>query len=161
MSAPPTGRPGSRRRIWVGLAVGAAFAVAAIEIVALVFASGAGTVIVSDAYFQYTTPPTVFCPYTETTGGPPLTFDVRAGSVFNMSWGFGCEPYGPGNTSGATFAITSVVSSTFGFKVVDSNVPVVFGYGRIGTFNVSVRAPDWATDESLELTVQGGPYSNG
>ena len=158
MSARGKVPPGSDRRIWAGLAVGAAVAVAVVEIIALALASGAGPVIVNDASFQYTTPPTDFCPFTETTGGPPLMLEVRAGSVFNMSWGFGCEPYGPGNTSGATFAITSVVSSTAGFKVVSSNVPVVFGYGRIGTFNVSVRAPSWVWAGSLQLTVEGGPY---
>lgn len=161
MSGPPKVRRGPNRRLWVGLAVGAAFAVAAIEIAALVLVPAAGVVIVGDADFQYTDPPTVFCPYTVTTGGPPLMFEVRAGSVFKMSWGIGCEPYGPGNTTGATFAITSVVSSTFGFKVVASNVPAVFGYGRFGTFNVSVRAPDWTSYGSLELIVQGGPYPAG
>jgi hypothetical protein len=139
------------------MAAGTAFAVAALEIAALVLLSGGGMVVVRDAYFQYTDPPTDFCPYAEVTGGPPLDFEVRADSLFNLSWGFGCQPYGPGNTTGATFAITSVVSSTLGFKVVSSNVPVAFGYDRIGTFNVTVRAPNWPSYERLELTVQGGP----
>lgn len=157
MSARGRGPPGSDRRIWEGLAVGAAIAVALVEIIALALTSDAGPVIVEDASFQYTTPPTDFCPFTETTGGPPSMFEVGSGSVFNMSWGVGCEPYGPGNTTGATFAITSVVSSTVGFKVVSSNVPVVFGYGRIGTFTVNVRAPQGVWVGTLQLTVQGGP----
>jgi len=156
----PAPRPRTRRhrQLWVGLAVAAAFLVAAIEIGLLVLAPGAGWVVVTNAAFQYSTPPTDLCPFLVTTGGPPPVLEVRTGSVFNLSWGVGCEPYGPGNTTGATFVISSVFSSTWGYKVVASNVPVVFGYDRDGYFNVSVRAPDWPAYGSLVLTVGGGPY---
>jgi hypothetical protein len=160
MSLPPA--PGVRQNggLWVGLAVGVAFAISAIEIVALISLAAAGVVVVNDAAFEAYTPPTVFCPFWETTGGPPISFEVRAGSVFNMSWGIGCEPYGPGNTTGASFEITSVTSSTWGFTVVGSNLPVEFGYDENGVFNVSVRAPSWAMQSTLVLVVQGGPVAS-
>ncbi|MFZ0829756.1 MAG: hypothetical protein WCB18_09780 [Thermoplasmata archaeon] len=151
----PRGRPD--RQVWVGLAVAAAVAIGVVEIVLVVLISGVGMVVISNASVEWSTPPTDFCPYGYTTGGPPSVLEVRFGSVFNLSWGIGCEPYGPGNTTGGTYVISSVISSTWGYQVVSSNVPVVFGYDRVGYFNVSVRAPDWPADGSLVLTVEGGP----
>ncbi|MGA7860850.1 MAG: hypothetical protein WCB19_03215 [Thermoplasmata archaeon] len=158
MVAAPRHSARRRRQIWVGLAAVAAFVVAAIEIGLLVLTPGAASVVVSNVSFQYFTPPTNWCPFVFTTGEPPPVLEVPTGPVFNLSWGIGCEPYGPGNTTGATFVISSVVSSSWGYKVVASDVPVVFGYDRDGYLNVSVRAPDWPAYGSLMLTVGGGPY---
>jgi hypothetical protein len=159
MSVSPAPRARRNGGLWVRFAVGVAFAVSAIEIVALISLAATGVVVVNDAAFEDYTPPTVFCPFLETTGGPPISFEVRAGAVFNMSWGIGCEPYGPGNTTGAAFEITSVTSSTWGFTVVGSNLPVKFGYDENGLFTVTVRAPSWATESTLVLVVQGGPVA--
>jgi len=160
MAAASTRLARRSRPFWVGLAVAAAVAVAAIELSLILLASPVGTVIINNATFQYNTPPTYFCPFSYTTGGPPPALEVRLGAIFNLSWGVGCEPYGPGNTTGATYVISSVVSSTWGYKVLGSNVPVVFGYDRVGYFNVSVRAPYWPSYGSLVLTVAGGPYAS-
>lgn len=137
----------------------AAVVVAALEILWLFLASAAGMVVVNGAYFVWTNPPTVFCPNPFTTGGAQPNIVVTAGGTFNLSWGIGCQPYGPGNTTGATFSINSVTSSTLGFTVVSSNVPVVFGYNLTSDFTVIVRAPSWSSYGSLELEVVGGPYT--
>jgi hypothetical protein len=158
VSAAPGPRASKAPQLKVGLAVGAACAIAGLEILALVLFSPAGVVFVNNPIFEYDTPPTYFCPYTETSGNqPPPYLEVRAGSVFNLSWDIGCEPYGPGNTTGAEYVITSVTSSTYGFRVVSSNLPVVFGYNLTGQFNVSVRAPAVSTYSYLILAIQGGP----
>jgi hypothetical protein len=145
------------RRLWVGLAVASAVAVAVMELVALFLTPGLNTVVIYNASFEETTPPTTFCPFWFTIGGPPPVFTVPSGSLFNLSWQIGCEPYGPGNTTGATFVVRSVVSSTWGFSVSSSDLPVVFGYDVTSYFNVSVRAPDWPWVGSLTLTITGGP----
>lgn len=116
-------------------------------------------VLVNSAYFQIYTPPTNWCPFWQTSGGPPPVFEVRTGSIFRLSWLISCEPYGPGNTTGATFVLSSVASSSLGYTVVASNVPVVFGYDTVGYVNVSVRAPSWDSYSTLVLIASGGPDS--
>ena len=157
MDATPTRPLRKREPRWVGWVIVAAFAVAALEIGFLLLTPGAGVVVLDNAYFQTTTPPTNWCPFWETSGGPPATFEVPTGSVFNLSWVIGCEPYGPGNSTGATFLISSIISSTWGFRVTSSNVPVIFGYDKMSYFNVSIQAPDWPTIGSMVLTATGGP----
>ncbi len=144
---------------WGWVAVPLAFAVAALEVFALVVLSPTDMVVVRDAAFQYTTPPSEVCPYTETASEPPVTFEVRLGALFNVSWEVGCEPYGPGNTTGAEFAITSISSVSWPFRLVSSSVPAVFGYDRMGWFNVTLRAPSIPVNEALVLLVTAGPWS--
>jgi hypothetical protein len=142
------------------LAVGAGMAVAGIG-VALVVWSFNQSVTVDGADFDWSTPPTQFCPYMFTTGNAGAVLHERLGSTFDETWGVGCSTCGtppcePGNGSGASYVITSIASSTFGFTVVSSNVPFVFGYDRVVYFNVSVRAPDWPAYTILHLSVTGG-----
>lgn len=117
----------------------------------------AAPVIVNDASFQYNTPSTDFCPYTYTTFTPPITLVEHVGAAFNLSWGFGCEPWGLANATTHEWVITGVSSETFGFTVVRSNVPVVFGVNRTAAFNVTMRAPIFPTEVDLTLLVKGGP----
>jgi len=150
-------RPSVPRWAWPGVAVAAV--VALVEILALVtFAPGA-TVAVEDATLTYNTPPTDFCPYTATAHEPPALFFVRSGALFSVSWLFGCEPYGPGNTSGAQFAIRTVVSTDSVFRVVGANLPVVFGYGNYSLVEVEVRAPSYLYAGALTLQIGGGPWT--
>jgi hypothetical protein len=142
------------------LGVAAAVAVVALEVGLLLPVWASAKVIVNDAVFEYDTPPTQFCPFTYTVGGPPATLIVPIGSAFNLSWGFGCESVLGENSSSANYTITSVMSMTWGFHVVGSNLPVSFGYGRAGTFNVTVRAPNWPWASQLILVVEGGPQSS-
>lgn len=158
MAAP---RP-SRRSLfprWAWVAIPIAIAVAAVEIFAVVALSPTDMVVVQQAAFQFTTPPSEVCPFPETGSEPPLVFEVRLGALFNVSWEVGCEPYGPGNTTGAEFAITAISSVTWPFRVVSSNVPAIFGYNRMGWFNVTLRAPSIPINEALVLTVSAGPWT--
>jgi len=141
------------RQILLGVAVGLAVAVSVLETGWL--AQATGVVIVNGAAFQWSTPPTSFCSDAFTTNGSSV-FHVRAGSVFSLSWGIGCGGAGGGNSTRLTYVIHSVVSSTFGFVVVSSDVPVDFGYQNLGYLNVSVRAPYWPSDATVWLTVTGG-----
>lgn len=160
MAAPgPSSRRRPRMPRWAWVALPIAIAVAALELFAVFALSPTGLVVVRDAAFQYTTPPSEICPYSETSAEPPTVLEVRPGALFNLSWDVGCEPYGPGNTTGAEFAITSISSVNWPFQVVSSNVPAVFGYAKSGWFNVTVRAPALPYNEQLVLTVLAGPWS--
>lgn len=135
---------------------GAGIAIAAIAVV--YFSAVGWAVVVQDPLFQYATPPTTFCPYTETTGygdGSPRTVSVPLGGTFNVSWQIGCEPYGADNST--RWAVQSITSVTDGFQVVSTNLPVVFGVGQWGFLNVTLRAPEIPGYYHPVVTIAGGP----
>ena len=131
--------------------------IAAVEVALFALVPAFGAVVVENAAFEYSTPPTDVCPYTATRGGPPSLFTVARGDVFRLSWAIVCEGFGKPPANATSFEIRSVHSSSFGFSVVSSDVPVLFNYSRVGYLNVSVRAPVWPDIAVLTLSVDGGP----
>lgn len=147
-------RPRLPRRTLVQV-VGVVAVVSVAEFVLLAFTPLGAQVYVSYPGVTYDTPPTVFCPELVSSVGPPLFLVERIGSLFRLSWTFGCEP--SGNSTEGYFEIESVVSASWGFTVVSSTVPVFFGYGSFGYLNVTVRAPDLPFVSVLTLQMTGGP----
>lgn len=154
LTPPPARRTPARLR-WLVAAFGGGVA---LVLGLAAFVPAVGSVVVENAAFQYDSPPTEFCPFLYTIGGPPASFVEPGGAVFDLSWEVGCASAGPGNaTNGTLYEISTVASSTAGFSVVGSDLPVTFGYGTVGLFTVSVRAPGWPGIVVLTLLVGGGP----
>jgi len=153
---PPAGRArGPYRWLALAFAAGAAGMIAAVLLV-----PSLAPVVVENAAFEYDTPPTTFCPFVFTIGGPPPAFETPRGATFVVSWQIGCELTGDANSTPTDrYQIDAVSSQTLGFSVVGSNVPVTFGYAEVGVLTVTVKAPSWPDIADLSLLVAGGPVN--
>ena len=73
-----------------------AAAISAGTILTVVFLPTGGRDIIVNPSFEYTSPPTYSCNYTETNGtygaGYATTVAVAPGGEFNVSWQLACEP---------------------------------------------------------------------
>jgi hypothetical protein len=157
VSATPPGSRAGRERAIVRGGIAVAVLVVASEIALAALVPGAGTVVVEKVTLGYETPPTAFCPFVVTTGGPSGPFSLTPGSEARLRWGITCSGFGKGPANATEYRITSVRTTSFGFSVLSSDVPVAFNYTTWAYLNVSLRAPLWPDVTVVTLTLGGGP----
>jgi hypothetical protein len=148
-------------RVGPPLAIGLAVLVGSLEVTVVALTLTGGAVLIQAPEFVYDTPPTYLCPNVVSTLTPPEYLQVQLGATFNLSWTVGCEEPPGMNASSALFEVSAAGSSTFGFSVMGSTLPIVFGAGTFAFLNLTVRAPWFPVATGLVITVQGGPLPTG
>jgi hypothetical protein len=96
-----------------------------------------GAVTITDFGTEESSPPSSICNGPD-SGSPAVPFTVSQGAHFNLSWLIWCWP---GKASGS-WTYTSLASTTPGFSILSSNLPVTITTSQGAYLNVTLAAPD-------------------